>query len=808
MNSIHGKTFPSRKAFALVVLLFATIWLVAAECSSFAEITNQVQEKLFVIPFSKGGKAHRKVSDHYGVPFVASTLRFDTNGEAQINIGCHAQRIFLLGMAESATIRCWADPNDNSARFFVGDNLGQIRLNYADGTTENFPLILGESTWFGPAFDQYPEPFPTDAKLRQAFADAMNLYPMAPPPDGNYLAVITPRPEPIQSITIENSPDKQATPIINGITIETTAMDEMSPAIEVTPGTFSPELEKFIKEKSLREDGTDVIKSQNNLEALRMALYSSDKTFFQSRVTPQTPAGYSGPQVSFAGSLYADILANAFSFNVQDISDKIDDDGMYHTSTKGATSWNGNGFGTFRTNAGMYYATSWCRDMGRSLQEITILGYTNDALRCADYCLRMAKLWEDPANAYQGHILPPHWGRMANRPRNAPPFENDGHGMVSMFLYKLWQRLPDRDDWLRARWPDIKNAGDWVLWQFDHPEISGATNGVLHTTGECAGGNGYSVYGDYACMNALRALAQMADSIGETNSAQQWRQCADKMQTAMGDQYIIDDPKYGRVWTLDYAGWPTHPTVLGPLIFLADYQGFAPQDDDSNWRPVNEAAYQRLIDTYPVFGFYGQAMGYGQGFVTESALLLDRMHDATAMLNWVAKQIYDPRFGCCITPEGVQVYPGGQYWFRVGDLGNGVQEAEIIKTLRLVIGVDDTQPDRLQFYPRMPYNWNEITVKKYPVLFEDKGITKTTWLQYTLKRSGNGMDLKISADDALNPAAMRLGPFEKQPRISRIWVNGQNPQGAVTEHSGDSWWVKFTMPIPEDVRYADNEIKK
>jgi hypothetical protein len=443
----------------------------------------------------------------------------------------------------------------------------------------------------------------------------------------------------------------------------------------------------------------------------------------------------------------------------------------------------------------MYYATSWSRDMGRSLQELTELGYTNDALRCADYCLRMAKLWDDPSLAYHGHILLPHWSRVANRPKNSPPFENDGHGLVTMFLYKLWQRLPDRDDWLRDRWPVIKDAGGWVVWQLDHPEISGATNGVLHTTGESAAGNGYSVYGDYACMNALRALARMADSIGETNSSAQWRQYADNMQAAMAREYIIDDPKYGLVWTLAYAGWPTHPTVLGPLILTADYDGFAPHNDTTSWRPVDEAAFQRLIDTYHPFGFYGQAMGYGQGFVTESALLLDRMRDATVMLDWIAKQIYNPRIGCFITPEGVQVDPSGRYWFPAGDLGNGVQEAEIIKTLRLVIGVDDTQPDRLQFYPRMPFNWNEIAVKKYPVLFENSGQQDTTFLHYKLKRSGRGMDLEIGADQSLGRVAMRLGPFAEQPDAADIRVNGQTPRNAVVERSGDSWWVKFPFEV-------------
>ena len=72
-------------------------------------------------------------------------------------------------------------------------------------------------------------------------------------------------------------------------------------------------------------------------------------------------------------------------------------------------------------------------------------------------------------------------------------------------------------------------------------------------------------------------------------------------------------------------------------------------------------------------------------------------------------------------PEGVQIDPTGRYWYRAGDLGNGVQEAEIVKTLRLVIGVDDTQPARLHFFPRMPLGWTEMSVDKYPVLCRARG---------------------------------------------------------------------------------------
>ena len=80
--------------------------------------------------------------------------------------------------------------------------------------------------------------------------------------------------------------------------------------------------------------------------------------------------------------------------------------------------------------------------------------------------------------------------------------------------------MPDRDAWLRAHWTDVKAAGDWIPWQFEHANISEAKDGVLYTTGESAAGKGYSVYPDAVCMTALEGLAQMADSISETESAE------------------------------------------------------------------------------------------------------------------------------------------------------------------------------------------------------------------------------------------------------------------------------------------------
>ena len=764
-------------------------------------------EKFSTIPLSNIKRFPQGASYRYGVPFLIGKLNLSIGGSASVKIGGSVKRIYLLGMTESPFIGAWADPTNDSVRCFVGDNMGQIQLNYADGTTRAYPLVMGETIWWGEPFYNFPEPFPSSPRFRKALASSLCLYPPTPVRNGQYVAVITPDPAQLDSITISSSPAKRGTPQIAGITVETAGTNEIAVGTAFSPLPFAPEFQKFVLEKNLPRANDGDKDAAHRLQDLRLAFYTSDADYGR-HVALKTPDGYTGPQVLFKGDITAEILANVFTYNVQDIHDKIDEDGMYHTSTKGAVLWGRGGgqFGSYVTNGSCYYRDSWTRDMGRSLQELTELGYTNDAAHCADYCLRVSRLWEQsPAPTYgKGQFYPPHWSRTANRP-SLPPFENDGHGLVIMFLYKLWQRMPDRDDWLRARWPDIKNSGDWILWQFDHPDISGATNGVLHTTGESAGGptglTGWSVYADSVCMDSLRALAQMADSIGKTNSANEWRQRADNMQKAITSQYIVDDPQYGRVWTLDHAGWPTHPTVLGPIIFRADFQGFAPKDEDDDWQTINDAAYQRLIDTYrpyQPFGYYGQAMGYGQGFITESALLLDRMRDVSAMLDWIAKQVYDPKLGFFIVPEGVQIDPTGKFWYRAGDLGNGVQEAEIVKVLRLVIGVDDTHPDRLQFYPRMPYHWNEMMIKKYPVLYEKSGKMETAFLHYQLKRTDEGMILEIGADQALGPVAMRLGPFSGKPEMDDIQVNGESPSGATTEQSGDSWWITFTMPVSPD----------
>jgi hypothetical protein len=778
------------------------LWIVPSMClGASVKDQNAPHDRFLALQIVKGDAASPRMHYRYGVPFMETAWHAPANGSLEVNVGIVTKKIFLLGMTESMRPSAWSDPRNYSVRFMVGDKLGQIVLHYADGSTQEFPLILGESAWWGLPFYQTREPFPADVHLRSVFAQAMRLYPAAPTDDGNYVAVIEPKDAALASIEVVGSAEKKGSVAIAGITVESAPGTSIAGATAIPINDLSPEFSRFVQVKSLRQSGVDESGSELRLNNLKKAFYTTDAVFKQP-IPAEVPLGFTGPLVTFKGTNQAAALENAFYANLQDMSDKVDAEGMYHTSTHGALAWAGDPrsaggeFGTFRKDVGVYYNASWSRDLGRSLQELTELGYFGQASKTAEYSLRDSRLWtENPALTYKGQHLPPHWSRVINAPDPSLPFENDGHGLISLFIYKIWQRTPDRDAWLRSHWTDVKAAGDWILWQFDHPEISGVADGVLYTTGESAAGKGYSVYPDAICMTALEALAQMADSIGETTSAAAWRDRAEKMRKAIPARYLIHDSKYGPVWTLEFAGWPNQSTVLGPLITLADYRGFMPEDDDPVWRPANEAAYQRLIDSYHPFGFYGCAMGYGQGFVTQAALLLDRMKDATTMLDWTAREAYDPQIHSFIVPEGAQIDPTGQFMYRSGDHGNGVQEAEIVKALRIMIGVDDTEPGRLRLLPRMPYGWSEIAVDRYPVLTEHSGKTETALVQYKLERIACRINLDVSSSRELGTVTMRLGPFDRKPSGTDVLINGRSPDNAAVVQSGDSWWVGFKATV-------------
>lgn len=718
-------------------------------------------------------QAHPATVTRRGIPFRDGEMAPRTFSSGVVAVHARARRIWLLGMTDSAETRPaeWPDPNDPSRHFWIGEQAGTIRVKYADGVEEAYPLVIGEGLWWGKVFWVNPEPYPHDPALRAALADSLRVYPPQPVEDGRYVASIAPREaKEIDSIVVEGAPPKLGGPVIDAITV-------------TPPGEALPVEAQAIKPLS---SGRPSDASDRRLEALRQALYSTAENFRGPASPPPPPANYHGPVVAFDGGTTGTILTAAFAANLQDMAAKVTPDGMYHTSTAGAPNWSRYvGFGTYKLGLGRYYDESWGRDLGRSLGELCELGYLAAAGRCADWVLKEARLAANGSAAlrYRGADLPPHWWRIVNQPSlHQGPLENDGHGLIMLFLYRYWQRTEDRDAWARARWDDLRAAGDWIGWQFAHPGVTGASD-VLHTTSECAAMDGESIYADIACRDGLLGFAEIADGLGERDAARSWRALAARMTAGISRHYPVADAAFGPAWTEVAAGWPHRSSVLGPLLFASDLAGFAPDAEPAAWRERDRNSYLRLVARYRTFGFYGDAMGYGQGFVTQAALLLDRMDDASRMLDWTAREIYDPRVGTFIVPEGVHLDPTGKYWFRIGDLGNGVQEAEIVKALRLILGWDDTRPANLRWRPRLPFAWKGMAVRNLPVAAGHLPGHPVAHITATLRRDGDTLAYAVSADRDLGEIPARMGPFRSKPANSSAY------------RSGDAWWIDRTIRV-------------
>ncbi len=333
-----------------------------------------------------------------GVPFVASPASAVTeDGVTVVSVGAKTKHIFLLGMTNSLDQGNygWSNPNDYAGRFFIGDTVGEVRLVYADGTVDRYPLMLGESVWWGRRFAQNPEPFASNATARKALADSLRLFPAGPTSDGRYLAVITPRAKTVKSIEIVDSPAKKGVPVIEGVTVEPASGQDMKDALKLPHEKVSAELNELAARSPLRRAGIDDRAGDKKLARLREALYTTP-TNFPKHVTRAVPPGYKGPEFKFEGDAYAEVLTNILYANLDDISKRVDAEGMYHTSAKGAASFGGyEGFGTYRDGVGSYYTQSWTRDMGRSLGELCAFGYIDEAKRCADYVFAKARVWEE-----------------------------------------------------------------------------------------------------------------------------------------------------------------------------------------------------------------------------------------------------------------------------------------------------------------------------------------------------------------------------------------------------------------------------
>lgn len=700
--------------------------------------------------------------ERYGIPFLATENTSLYGSEVYIKADRQGRCLLLYGMTLP------------SGSIYAGNKLGTLVLTYEDGEEKNYDLTVGEALWWGDRFTVYNEPFIHNETCREVLWNSLRLYPQQPctDKDGYILGIALPD-KTLSLITFKAS--RGEIPIIRSLTIA----DETPP---------------FLKAHLLPEAGVDVEERRGHMQKLRGLLYTTKESFPDS-FAPSMPAGYAGPVFAFEGDKYAAFFTNVMHYNLMDSAGKLDGDGVAHTSSLGAPWYGYDGMGGMYNpdgriypdqKPGHYYAECWTRDLGRCLIELVRFGYMEHISDCLDWVFQSIRRWEtDETLLWEGkYRLPRHVQRILQRfePEVGHGcFENDGQAMISLAVWTYWRRLENRKAWAAERWEDIRALGDWYIWQFAHPEISRATD-LLWSDTEASDWPfrvGASFYVDYLSMEALYALCEIAAAVGDGEAERAWRECADAMKIAIEKNYPGDTPE-GRTWSR-HAAWAGQ-TNLAHIILSCDRGVMNPRYNTPEWYDYDVVTGRINRQRYRV----AAAMGYIQAFTMQGALLLDEMAEATRFYHDCAKMIYNPITSPYIVPES-SIQIDDDAYTRMGDLGNCVQQSEILKVLRITVGLDDGG-GRLQFVPRLPDGWTAVKVKDYPVFIQGKTVS----LSAEYHCDGTSCRVHIAADSPLEGARVRLGGFkEKCP--AAVKVNGSTAP-IEAEDSGDRSWLWVDIP--------------
>ncbi len=730
----------------------------------------------------------------FGIPFSpvkdGDGYRNMVTGQyAPIPVGRQFDAVYFLGMTTDRPEGNegwgrWERYHDHGRRVYLGDRIGSILIFYDDPdvTLDTFPVIFGVNVWPYEMFtplqageerlnkirSPYREPFESDPAARRLLDDALIVSETDGPKPFRYVFGVRPRPKRIQSIWIRYEDFRRAHYVVSAATGVTAPPD----AQETLPVPIYDQL-YFLRQGYYPA-----------LDRLARRLYQF-RDELPARVAPNAPAAYAGPLVRFEASPYAAILGNVYAHNVQDMAvAKPDPDGTPRTSTRGAPSFGHTfGFGTFREGVGTYHALICARDTGRVFTETIHAGYADTSARMA---ARLLHFLYDANSKYDR----PSWKRVMNASEIGDSSagitkENDGHGAIMLGLAALAQKGHVSRDFVQKNWKAFQDAADWFVWQMDHPAESGF-DGVLCSRSEASyqGFGGFDLFSNTYAAYALRAFERLASTLGHTDDAARWRSRADALWQGLMNTFVIDQPRHGRIFTdINEDCWTYEYKRFAPLFALADCETLDPAVDAPDVYELARNTYAAQKEDY-FTPASGREMGYGQGYLAQTAILLDQLVDARAIVEEAAAFCYHHADHNYLVPEGVIAHPSGRFWFRDGDLGNAVHQAEIVKSIRLLIGIDDLRPERgLRILPRLPDGWESLGVERWRVALPD-GASAHVRMRYT--RLDNGYRLEVEADAPLPIASLRFGPFKKSQTSFEI----DAPQAEWTARCvGDSMFV-------------------
>jgi hypothetical protein len=368
--------------------------------------------------------------------------------------------------------------------------------------------------------------------------------------------------------------------------------------------------------------------------------------------------------------------------------------------------------------------------------------------------------------------------------------ENDGHGICMWGRYMAWHWSGRSREWNERHWKATCAAADWIAWQLlTEPLFPGRGKDVLYTESECAHSD-YDIYSSYNCLHALKLYLRLADQLAKKEEAQRWKAVYERLRKGIL-MHLVDASPCGPVWhTEEKCDWQDHAHKLVHLHLSTEGDGFTPLDDyargdamERRYLEISRNSYRFLMQekNYDCLRMYG----YGQGMMTQAALLLDEMADAEQFINKLVSYCYLPNLGGWICPEGIIVHRDKKLYVPVnGYMGQDSHLADATKALRVMMGIDDNDPGHLRLIPRFPLSWTHCSVQRFPMLTG----SQRQWGGYTCDRTADRLRFTYTFERSVDRLSVRLGPLPVGKKVKAATVDG-TPVPFRAQHSGDSDWV-------------------
>lgn len=706
-----------------------------------------------------------------GIPFSVDLendliKRMPLGQKIEVNASGPCSYAYLLGMVMNNPCCCewWQQGEynyDNHERVFLGDDLCYIFIVYEDYTQEIVPAIFGYNLWNYELYSKinpkethlntfggpYSEPFSTDPEAQKLLDESLMLNENVSDYEkgSKYIMAVKLQDKPVKLITTRIFPAKTHEIFISSITCletggENPLKNVVDPAIFLNRG-YTAKLDKL---------------------ARRLYQYADE---LPQSVEHIIPNDYTGPVADFSGNGFADILTNVYHLNLHDMAtNKVTEEGMPHTSSEGTANFGCYvGFGSYKTGESSYFTHIWTRDVGRVLIELSNVGMSERLQNAAEW---MHKFLYD----YSARFSKPNWKRIANASEvwgkdniyNLSGKENDGHAAIMLFIFSLIRNQIVSKEWITENKQQILDAVGWFFWQIENPKES-SFNKVLYSDSEASSGEfgGYDLFSNAIGYYALLGYEYIGNYMGWTEVSEKSKKYAELIKSGIYETFILDHPQFGKIFVDNcYDAWTYEYKRFGLLFEYVDIFDYEPMKNDEIARIVARTMAAQKHEFYTPFS--GRQMGYGQGYLTQIMLLTDDVVEYTKCLEATAGFCYHKYDHNYIVPEGVITSPQKDRWFRNSDLGNAVQQAETIKSIRLMIGIEDMQPQKgLNFVPRMPIGFDKIHVSNYKVAKSvGENIVKTP-IGFGYFKTENGYKAVIKCVGGIKVDTLRFGPYPK-----------------------------------------------